>query len=130
MPGKTINTDRAPKAIGPYSQAILVNGWLFTSGQIPLDPATGKMVSGGIEAQTRRVLDNLAAVLQAAGGGFEDVVKTTIYLKDMSNFAAVNEIYASCFKGAPPARSCIQAAALPGNVDVEIETIARMTQGV
>ena len=114
----------APAAIGPYSQAIRAGNLVFTSGQIPLDPATGQMVTGDLTAETRRVLDNLAAVLAAAGVGFADVVKTTIFLTDMGDFAAVNAIYGAAFSATPPARSTVQVAALPLGGLVEIEAIA------
>lgn len=114
----------APAAIGPYSQAIRAGHWVFTSGQIPLDPATGEMVTGDITVETRRVMDNLAAVLAASGVGFEAVVKTTIYLTDLADFAAVNAVYAERFPAAPPARSTVQVARLPRDARVEIDMIA------
>ena len=122
-----ISTTEAPAAIGPYSQAVRVGELLFTSGQIPLDPATGALVAGGICEQTRRVLDNLAAVLQKAGLSLANVVKTTVYLMDMSDFAAMNEIYAQYFAPegvVPPARSTIEVARLPKDALVEIDVIA------
>jgi 2-iminobutanoate/2-iminopropanoate deaminase len=129
MSDKTaISTTDAPAAIGPYSQAIRVGDTLFTSGQIPIDPATGNLVPGGIAEQTTRVLENLKAVLSAAGVSFTHVVKTTVFLKDMKDFAAMNEIYATYFAphGAiPPARSTVQVAALPKDSLVEIECIAK-----
>lgn len=124
MQRSVIATPAAPAAIGPYSQAIRAGNLVFTSGQIPLDPATGQMVTGDLTAETRRVLDNLAAVLAAAGVGFADVVKTTIFLTDMGDFAAVNALYAERFSGAPPARSTVQVARLPKDARVEIEMIA------
>lgn len=124
MQRSVIATPAAPAAIGPYSQAIRAGNLVFTSGQIPLDPATGQMVTGDLTAETRRVLDNLAAVLSAAGVGFADVVKTTIFLTDMGDFAAVNALYAERFSGAPPARSTVQVARLPKDARVEIEMIA------
>lgn len=124
MQRSVIATPAAPAAIGPYSQAIRAGNLVFTSGQIPLDPATGQMVTGDLAAETRRVLDNLAAVLSAAGVGFADVVKTTIFLTDMGDFAAVNALYAERFSGAPPARSTVQVARLPKDARVEIEMIA------
>ena len=124
MQRSVIATPAAPAAIGPYSQAIRAGNLVFTSGQIPLDPATGQMVTGDLTAETRRVLDNLAAVLAAAGVGFADVVKTTIFLTDMGDFAAVNALYAERFAGAPPARSTVQVARLPKDARVEIEMIA------
>jgi 2-iminobutanoate/2-iminopropanoate deaminase len=125
MAERAISTDRAPRAIGPYSQAIAAGELLFLSGQIPLDPATGELVSGGIEIQTRRVMQNLAAVLEAAGSSFEEVVRTTIFLADLGDFAAVNAVYAEFFPGTPPARSTVQVAALPRGARVEIDAIAR-----
>jgi len=124
MQRSVIATPAAPAAIGPYSQAIGAGNLVFTSGQIPLDPTTGQMVTGDLAAETRRVLDNLAAVLAAAGVGFADVVKTTIFLTDMGDFAAVNALYAERFSGAPPARSTVQVARLPKDARVEIEMIA------
>jgi 2-iminobutanoate/2-iminopropanoate deaminase len=119
-----IKTDRAPQAIGPYSQAIRSNGLVFASGQIPIDPHTGQFVSGGIEEQTEQVLKNLAAVLEAAGSGLNRVVKTTVFLVDMQEFAAMNEVYAKFFKDEPPARATVEAARLPRDARVEIEAIA------
>ena len=121
---KVISTDAAPQAIGPYSQAIVHNGIAYLSGQIPLDPGTGQIVAGGIEEQTERVLDNLGAVLTAAGASFATVLKTTIFVKDMNDFAKVNEIYARYFASDPPARATVQAAKLPRDVMVEIDAIA------
>ena len=120
---KTIFTDKAPAAIGPYSQAIVLNGMLYASGQIPLDPATGNMVEGGIAEQTERVMQNIKAVLAEVGIDFTHIVKTTCFLADMADFAAFNAIYAEYFTG-KPARSCVQAAALPKNALVEVEIIA------
>ena len=119
-----VATEQAPAAIGPYSQAIAAAGLVFCSGQIPLDPVTGQIVEGDIEIQTRRVLDNLTAVLQAAGSSPEQVVKTTIFLADMNDFATVNTIYAEYFGTEPPARSTVQVARLPRDVRVEVEAIA------
>jgi 2-iminobutanoate/2-iminopropanoate deaminase len=116
----------APAAIGPYSQAIKAGGFLFTSGQIPLDPATGTLVGGDVAAQTHRVLKNLSAVLAAAGSSFDRVVKTTVYLQDMAEFAAMNEVYATYFPSPAPARATIQAARLPRDVKVEIDLIAEL----
>ena len=126
MSKRVISTDKAPKAIGPYSQAIAVTPkeLVFCSGQIALDPASGNVVDGGIEAQTERVLDNVAAVLDASGCSLADVVKTTIFLADMNDFAKVNELYGKRFSKDPPARSTVQAARLPRDVKVEIEVIA------
>src|SRR5262245_25183535 len=119
-----VSTNDAPAAIGPYSQAIRAGEFLFVSGQIPLNPLTGELVSGGIAEQTHRVLGNLRAILTAAGGTFDHVVKTTVYLADMSEFAAMNEVYASYFGTPAPARATIQAARLPRDVRVEIDLIA------
>jgi 2-iminobutanoate/2-iminopropanoate deaminase len=124
MKKTVIISENAPKAIGPYSHAVCANGFVFTSGQIPADPATGAVVQGDIRAQAERVFQNLEAVLAAAGAGFADVVKTTVFLRDMKDFAAVNEVYAAHFTGDFPARSCVQAAALPKDVGVEIEMVA------
>ncbi|HMV47573.1 MAG TPA: RidA family protein [Blastocatellia bacterium] len=121
---ESIQTDRAPQAIGPYSQAIKANGFVFASGQIPLDPATGQLVDGDIAAQTTQVLNNVKAVLEAAGSSPERVVKTTVFLADMNDFAAMNEIYAGFFGATRPARSTVQAARLPRDVKVEIEVVA------
>lgn len=119
-----VTTSAAPAAIGPYSQAIKAGDFLFASGQIPLDPATGTLVIGGIAEQTHRVLKNLAGVLEAAGIGFDKVVKTSVYLSDMADFAAMNEIYATYFPQPAPARATIQAARLPRDVKVEIDFVA------
>jgi 2-iminobutanoate/2-iminopropanoate deaminase len=123
---KPILTQGAPKAIGPYSQAVEARGTrtLYLSGQIPLDPATGELVAGTIEEQTGRVLENLATVLSAAGAGFEHVVKTTVFLTDLSDFAKMNEVYGRAFARIPPARSTVQVAALPRGARVEIEVVA------
>jgi 2-iminobutanoate/2-iminopropanoate deaminase len=119
-----LQTSGAPKAIGPYSQGIRANGLLFLSGQIPLDPVTGQIVEGDVGAQTDRVMDNLQAILGAAGLGFGQVVKTTIYLTDLADYAQVNEVYARRFVEAAPARSTVQVAALPRGARVEIDLIA------
>lgn len=122
---KVITTDRAPKAIGPYSQAVKANGFLFASGQIPLDPVTGQIVYGGIAIQTRQALNNLQAVLESEKLTFADVVKATVYLQDMNDFGEVNKIYAEYFTGdEPPARVCVEVARLPKDVGVEIDVIA------
>jgi len=121
---KVISTEAAPKAIGPYSQAIVYNGIAYLSGQIPLDPVTGTLVEGGIEEQTVRVLENLGAVLAACGSSYAQVLKTTIFVKDMNDFAKVNEIYGRYFSLEPPARATVEAARLPRDVRVEIEAIA------
>ncbi len=119
-----VATGNAPKAIGPYSQALKLNGLVFCSGQIPLDPATGAVVPGGIVEQTTRVLDNLKGVLEAAGAGLDTVVKTTVFLKDLAEFGAMNEVYAKYFSADAPARSTVEVARLPREVKVEIEAIA------
>lgn len=121
---KIIATERAPKAIGPYSQAVTWQGLIFLSGQIPLDPETGQLVEGDIAVQTERVLGNLQAVLEAAGSSLAQVLKTTVYLKDMGEFARMNEVYARYFPGAPPARATVEVARLPREARVEIEAIA------
>lgn len=119
-----IKTELAPPAIGPYSQAIVGNGLVFAAGQIPLDPRTGQTVPGDVRVQTRRVLDNLKAVLEAAGSSMDKVVKTTVFLRDLNDFGAMNEIYGEYFREHPPARSTVQVAKLPREAAVEIEAIA------
>jgi 2-iminobutanoate/2-iminopropanoate deaminase len=126
---KIISTSEAPAAIGPYSQAVRSGRFLFCSGQIPLDPKSGQIISGDIAAQTRRVLDNIAAVLRAEGLTFDNVVKTTIFVTDLGDFQTVNEIYGSYFKQDPPARSTVQVSALPKGAKVEIEVIAAAGNG-
>ena len=121
---KIVATEKAPKAIGPYSQAVVHNGLAFLSGQIPLDPVTGQLVEADITVQTTRVLENLKAVLDACGSGLDRVVKTTVYIKDMGEFAKMNEIYGKYFSENPPARSTVEAARLPRDVRVEIDAIA------
>ncbi|PYJ39656.1 MAG: reactive intermediate/imine deaminase [Verrucomicrobia bacterium] len=121
---KIISTNEAPGAIGPYSQAVRSGSFLFCSGQIPLDPKSGQIVSGDIAVQTRRVLDNVAAVLRAEGLTFDNVVKTTIFLTDLGDFQTVNEVYSSYFKQDPPARSTVQVSALPKGAKIEVEAIA------
>ncbi|GAA5529865.1 RidA family protein [Herpetosiphon gulosus] len=123
MTREVISTSNAPAAIGPYSQAIAIDGLLFCSGQIPLDPATGQVIEGDVTAQTRRVMENIRAVLTAANTNFEKVVKTTIFLADMNDFAAVNAVYGEYFPENPPARSTVQVARLPRDVQVEVEVI-------
>jgi 2-iminobutanoate/2-iminopropanoate deaminase len=123
---KTIATDGAPKAIGPYSQAVSDGGFLFASGQVPLDPATGELVTGGFEAGVERVFDNLEAVLAAAGCRLDDVVKTTVYLLRMADFAAMNAVYAKRFGNHRPARSTVAVAELPKGAAVEIDVVARL----
>ena len=124
MSKKNISTNTAPKAIGPYSQAILADKWLFVSGQIPIDPANNELVTGDISAQTERVLKNLQAVVESAGGKMESVVKTTIYLKDLKEFGVVNEIYARYFTSNYPARATVEVSRLPKDVKVEIDAVA------
>jgi 2-iminobutanoate/2-iminopropanoate deaminase len=123
-----VQTDRAPAAIGPYSQAIRAGGFVFASGQIPTDPATGEFVKGGVAEQTEQVLKNLAAVLEAAGSGLDKVVKTTVFLADMKEFAQMNEVYAKFFTGVPPARATVAAAGLPRDARVEIEAVALIAE--
>ncbi len=121
---KIISTPEAPAAIGPYSQAVRVGSTIYCAGQIPLDPQSSQIVSKDISEQTRRVLDNISAILGAEGLSFQNIVKTTIFLTDLADFQTVNEIYASCFKQAPPARSTVQVSALPRGARIEIEAIA------
>jgi len=123
---KKISTDKAPSAIGPYSQGVIANGFLFTAGQIPLDPVAGKIIEGGIVEQTNRVMQNLQEVLSAAGVSWNDVVKTTVYLHDLAHFPTVNEVYGKWLGDARPARSTIQVAALPRGAMVEIDAIAAL----
>jgi len=123
MGKKVIQTDKAPQAIGPYSQAIQAGNFLFLSGQIPLDPKTGELVKGDIRQQTQRVLENIKGVLESQKLGMENVVKVTIFLKDIGNFNQVNEIYATYFPSSPPARSTVEVSKLPRNADIEIEVI-------
>jgi len=124
MKKKVIQTEGAPKAIGPYSQAIQAGNFLFLSGQIPLDPKTGELVKGDIRKQTQQVLENIKGILESQGLGVEDVVKVTIFLKDIGNFNQVNEVYATYFLSSPPARSTVEVVKLPRDADIEIETIA------
>ena len=121
-----VKTERAPQAIGPYSQAVVAGGFVFASGQIPIDPQTGEFVAGGIREQTEQVLRNLSEVLAAAGSSFAQVVKTTVYLADMNDFAEMNEVYGRYFQHEPPARATVQAARLPRDARVEIDVIAMM----
>jgi 2-iminobutanoate/2-iminopropanoate deaminase len=123
---QAVSTSSAPAAIGPYSQAVRAGSLLFVSGQIPLDPATGAMVEGDIRAQTAQVLRNLGAILDAAGASFDHVVRATIYLADMQDFAAVNDVYGTCFSAPAPARATVQAAGLPKGARVEIDVIASL----
>jgi 2-iminobutanoate/2-iminopropanoate deaminase len=124
LPKKHVTSDNAPRPIGPYSQGVIAGGFLYLSGQIPIDPATNEPVGGDIQTQTRRVLDNLLGILKDAHLGAEDVVKTTVYLADINEFGGMNEVYGRYFTKDPPARSTIQAAALPRGVKVEIDLIA------
>jgi 2-iminobutanoate/2-iminopropanoate deaminase len=121
---EAVSSPNAPKAIGPYSQAVRAGQLLFVSGQVPLDPATGQIVAGDIQTQTRRVFDNLAAVLKAGGRSFADVVRTTVFLADMNDFAAVNEVYGTYFAAPYPARATVQVARLPKDARIEIDLIA------
>ena len=126
MTKQVIETAAAPKAVGPYSQAVVAGGLVFCAGQIPLDPATGQLVGGDVQQQTARVMDNLKAVLEAAGSSFERAVKVTIYLADLGDFAAMNAVYATYVPAPPPARSTVQVSRLPRDVRVEIDVIARV----
>jgi 2-iminobutanoate/2-iminopropanoate deaminase len=118
-----ISTEKGPKAIGPYSQAVKANGFVFTAGQIPFDPASGQLIEGDVARQTARVLENLKAIVEAAGSSLDRAVKATVYLKDMNDFAAMNDVYARYFAENPPARSTVEAARLPRDVRVEIDLI-------
>ncbi|GIX49196.1 MAG: reactive intermediate/imine deaminase [Candidatus Tectimicrobiota bacterium] len=130
MPKHRVVTEHAPAPVGPYAQAVVVDGWVFVSGQVPLDPATGQWVKGDIRAQAERALRNLQAVLAAAGARLEDVVKTTVYLADLEEFSAFNEVYARFFAGdCPPARATVEVRRLPGDGKVEIEAVARLGAG-
>ncbi len=124
MSRKIIETDNAPAAIGPYSQGLAANGFLFTAGQISLDPETGRLVGGEIEAQTRLTLTNLRGVIEAGGASLRDVVKTTVFLSDMNNFAVMNEVYAEFFTESMPARSTVEVARLPKDVLIEVDAVA------
>lgn len=124
MTKRVIKTEQAPPAIGPYSQAIVANGLVFAAGQIPLDPRTGQSVPGDVRVQTKRVMENLKAVLDAAGSSMDKVVKTTVFLRDLNDFGAMNEIYGEYFQENPPARSTIQVAKLPRDAAVEIDVVA------
>jgi 2-iminobutanoate/2-iminopropanoate deaminase len=123
---QAVSTPHAPQAIGPYSQAVRMGDLLFLSGQIPLDPATGALIDGDIATQTRRVFENLGAILEAAGASFAQVARTTVYLADMADFAAMNEVYATFFAAPAPARSTVQAAGLPKSARIEIDLIASL----
>ena len=124
---KTVSTEKAPKAIGPYSQAVIANGVAYLSGQIPLDPVSNQIVAGDITVQTERVLQNLKAVLEACGASIDSVVKTTVFLKDMADFPKMNDVYGRYFTANQPARSTVQAARLPRDVSVEIDAIAAVS---
>jgi len=124
MPREAVNTDKAPKAIGPYEQAIKANGFVYTAGQIPLDPRTGEIVDGGVDAQTRWVLENLQAILEAAGSALSQTVKTTIFLTNMADFAAVNSVYEEYFGTAKPARTTVAVTELPKGALIEIDAVA------
>ena len=124
MSKEVVSTDTAPEAIGPYSQAVRANGLVFASGQIALEPDTGEMVQGGIQAETERILENIKAVLSAAGSSLENVVQSTVYLADMADFPAMNEVYARYFPASPPARATVAVASLPRNARVEIAVTA------
>ena len=124
MERKIISTDKAPAAIGPYSQGIAANGFVYVSGCLPIDMATGELSTGDIAEQTRCSMRNVSAILEAAGSGLDRIVKTTIFVKDLKDFAAINEAYAGFFKCDAPARSCVQVAALPKDAQIEIEAIA------
>ena len=128
MPSKKITTDKAPSAIGPYSQGVIANGFFYAAGQIPLDPGSGKLVEGGIVEQTNRVMQNLQEVLGAAGVTWKDVVKTTVYLSDLANFPTLNEVYGKWLGDARPARSTVQVSALPRGALVEIDVIAAVSK--
>ena len=121
-----VNTDQAPSAIGPYSQGVVAGGLLYASGQIPLDPQSGEIVSGGIAAQTQQVLQNMKAVVEAAGGNMNQVVKVTIYIVDMQKFSVVNEVYGTFFSAPFPARACVEVSKLPKGVEVEMDAIAHL----
>ena len=124
MEKEVISSPGAPKAVGPYSQAVRAGDWIYVSGQIPLDPETGRLVEGDIEIQTERALDNLREILEAAGSRLEKVVKVSVYLKDMEDFAAVNEVYGRFFPVKPPARACVEVSNLPKGAGIEIEAVA------
>ena len=121
---EAVNTPKAPAAIGPYSQAIITEHYIYTSGQIPLNPITGELISEGIEAETTQVLENLKNILETAGSSLAKVIKTTVFIKEMAHFAIINEIYASYFTPPFPARSCVEVANLPKDVSIEIEAVA------
>lgn len=124
---EVVSTENAPKALGPYSQAVKAGGFVWCSGQIPIDPAVNAVTATAVEAQTRQAIANLAAVLEAAGTGLDRVVKTTVFISDMNDFAAVNAVYAEMFGETKPARSCVQVARLPKDVKIEIEAVASLS---
>lgn len=124
MTREIVSTEQAPAAIGPYSQAVRTKDLIFVSGQIPIDPATGQLVSGDIRAETRQAMQNLKAILTAAGSSLENIVKTTLYISNMDQFAVINEVYAEFFADQPPARACVEVARLPRDVGVEVEAVA------
>lgn len=124
MSRRVVFTEKAPRPVGPYSQAVMVDGWLFIAGQIPLDPATGKMVEGSFEDKARRVLENIKAIVEAAGGSLRDVVKVTVYLRDISLFERFNKVYSDYFSEEPPARVVVEVSNLPKNAEVEVEAVA------
>jgi 2-iminobutanoate/2-iminopropanoate deaminase len=125
---KVIYTDKAPKPIGPYSQAVCIDGWLFISGQIPLDPSTGNIITSSFEKQVERVLENLKAIVEYAGGSLSSIVKTTIFLRDISMLPVFNEVYSKYFKEEPPARSVVEVKNLPRNADIMIEAVAKINK--
>lgn len=124
MNNKIIDINSAPKAIGPYSQAIMIDKWLFVSGQIPIDPTTNELIKGDITKQTERVLENIKAIVESVGGKLNNIVKTTIYLKDMTEFSTMNEVYGQYFPNDPPARATVEVSRLPKDVSVEIDALA------
>ncbi|WP_072150330.1 RidA family protein [Candidatus Kryptobacter tengchongensis] len=124
MEKKIVYTEKAPKPVGPYSQAVIAGDFIFTAGQIPIDPKTNQVVQGDIKEQTKQVLENLKAVLEASGATFDDVVKVTVYMRDLNEFSAMNEIYSEYFKNSPPARTTVEVSRLPRDVKVEIDLIA------
>ncbi|MBL0716389.1 MAG: RidA family protein [Desulfosarcina sp.] len=128
MSRRTVATEKAPGAIGPYSQAIKTDTMVFVSGQLPIDPGTGELVTADIKQETRRALNNLKEILVASGSALERVVKTTLYIADMDQFAEINEVYAEFFEGDPPARACVEVARLPKDANVEVEAIALLNQ--
>ncbi|RKL62303.1 RidA family protein [Thermoanaerobacteraceae bacterium SP2] len=126
MDKNIISTEKAPAAIGPYSQAVKSGGFLFASGQIPINPATGQIVDGGIEEQTKQVLENVKGLLESLGASMDNIVKTTLFITDMNDFVTINDIYSGYFKKSPPARSCVEVSRLPKDVKIEMEFIASL----